>query len=379
MMCVVLCVSQTWTHAGSWEFLLSGLVLTVGSNDGAGSSSSSSKCYSLICKPAASDGLDDGQPFYIGVPGWLALSESNTWGKNYFLARLEPEQQQQQQQQQGQPFVGDSVEQLTQWSAGKLAKGGSNVAVAAAATGTSSGSYASNHGMITLPAAAAAGAAPGSVDYMWLPRGYAVSGGSSGSSAALSSSKSLGSFGMSAAGGSSNHGKVDCGSSSGRLSVVTAATSTIGSSDRGSSELLPKLALSVVSVDTNSIGSNGCSSGRSGAVSSAVGSLVRGLPIPGLVMGPLLGRGSYGRVYRGLLKGRPVAVKVGRSGLWVFPFCCMLWTWGWWCCGSGTVDVMTWGRGLVVQNCEKCTVPLLTTRVLGSMLRVLMQNAATCW
>jgi hypothetical protein len=103
------------------------------------------------------------------------------------------------------------------------------------------------------------------------------------------------------------------------LSAVTAATSTIGSSDRGSSELLPKLARSVVSVDTSSIGSNGCSSGRSGAVASAVGSLGRSLPIPGLVMGPLLGRGSYGRVYRGLLKGRPVAVKVGRSGLWVSP------------------------------------------------------------
>jgi hypothetical protein len=68
---------------------------------------------------------------------------------------------------------------------------------------------------------------------------------------------------------------------------------------------------SVASVATNN---------SSGSVSSHVGALVRGLPIPGLVMGPLLGRGSYGRVYRGLLKGRPVAVKVRRGGF------------GWWGC-----------------------------------------------
>ncbi|WIA42087.1 hypothetical protein OEZ86_009363 [Tetradesmus obliquus] len=38
--------------------------------------------------------------------------------------------------------------------------------------------------------------------------------------------------------------------------------------------------------------------------------VARGLPVPGLAMGPLVGRGSYGRVYRGLLRGQPVAVKI---------------------------------------------------------------------
>lgn len=296
---------QTWTNSGSWEFTLSGLALI--------SSTNSSRCYSLTCKPASADGLDEDQPFYVGVPGWLALSESNTWGKNYFFARLEPEQQQQQQT----AFAGDSVEQLTPMRAGKGAPGGSSgVAAVPTSSGSNAVSSSSNSGgLITLPAAAPA-AAGAPTDYMWFPRGFTCNigsnAGSSGSNAGnsgsnglptaaggspLSSSRSLGSWGMSApvssSISSSERNSLDCGSSA-----------------RNSIELLPKVAPSVVSVATSNSGTSGIVSGSSGALSGCVGSLVRGLPIPGLVMGPLLGRGSYGRVYRGLLKGRPVAVKV---------------------------------------------------------------------
>jgi hypothetical protein len=38
--------------------------------------------------------------------------------------------------------------------------------------------------------------------------------------------------------------------------------------------------------------------------------LVHKSPIPDLVLGPLLGKGGYGKVFRGLHKGQEVAVKV---------------------------------------------------------------------
>ena len=38
-------------------------------------------------------------------------------------------------------------------------------------------------------------------------------------------------------------------------------------------------------------------------------------PFPGLVMGPLLGKGSYGRVYQGIFKGDVAAVKVRHRGM----------------------------------------------------------------
>eukprot|EP00775_Hariotina_reticulata_P005278 gene5278-5513_t len=181
-----------WGTSGAWEFKLTGLTPAASSPPALPLSSMSSEdashmesaaaaaglpVYSLTFRLATADGLDEQQPFYVGVPSWLRLSEDNSWGRNYFFATLECEQapgSKEQQVQPVQPFGGDSAEQLSQLSAELMAAAG------------------------------------------------------------LSSRSS----------------------------------------------------------------------------SSEGGSAAGGLPVPGLVMGPLLGRGSYGKVYRGLLKGQPVAVKI---------------------------------------------------------------------
>lgn len=415
-------LTQTWTNPATWEFTLSGLTLlpphntTTSGSDGCccGSNGGSSgplptvsdnsqqthhqqqqnnnnrPSFSLVCKPAASDGLDDDQPFFVGVPSWLALSESNTWGRNIFFARLEPEQQQVQQQevqlkeesgegevvqqQQGKKegtdqvaavpvFAGDSVEQLTSPHAASAGVGGRGAGVLAAAKaamaaklGLSSSSNAvvsssssSAAGVITLPppgdaAAANSGSSISDVlvgssagtNFTWLPRGVSSSGSHAGSSSnsALSSSRSLGSFQMNggaataAAGAGVNTSSSSNGATSRRISLDASSVTTAGGLHR-----VPESSTASSSVTSSvsnaggrrtSIGSSAgthssaasTSGGKSSApqlsaaASCAGTSIVRGLPLPGLVMGPLIGRGSFGRVYRGLLKGRPVAVKV---------------------------------------------------------------------
>lgn len=235
---------QVWGTSGSWEFQLTGLtpaasappalpLSSMSSGDAsrlesAAAAAAGLPSYSLTFRLATADGLDEQQPFYVGVPSWLKLSEDNSWGRNYFFATLECEQapgSQEQQVQPAQPFGGDSAEQLSQLSA-KL--------MTAAGLSTSSSSEG------------------GSAAGRWAPRDLPLALQTASSSA------------------NSTPG-----------SVASAAS-------RGSSAVA-----------------------AGGSSSAAVGPVVRGLPVPGLVMGPLLGRGSYGKVYRGLLKGHPVAVKVG--------------------------------------------------------------------
>jgi hypothetical protein len=265
-------------------------------------------CYSLSCRLAISDGLDEAQPFYIGVPSWLALSEDNTWGRNFFFAQLELQrsdgalqqlnpaavaadcsasQQQQQPLRVQRPFEGDSVEQLMTVTAEmftQLKLGGAAAGCEAALSSSSNGSSSC-------------------VAPVWLPRGIAR--------LSTDSSSSICSMDPSVV-------------STAALSTPTASSVTNSSSGQTHQQQQQQQQMgSAGSVRSTSSSAAASSVTASGVVGSWV---CRGLPVPGLVMGPLVGRGSYGRVYRGLLRGQPVAVKVSSwsAAELVYANCCSL-------------------------------------------------------
>jgi hypothetical protein len=296
--------------SSSWEFRLSGLLpaadaLAALHNALAGSQQQQQQqlyggaSYSLSCRLAISDGLDDAQPFFIGVPAWLALSEDNTWGRNFFFARLEVQRadgtlqqldfpaagagsagegvrgggsnvmQQQQQLRSQRAFEGDSVEQLMTVTAEMFRQ---QKQAGAASCDGAVGSSNSN-------------ASSCSIAPLWLPRDIArPSTDSSSSSVAGSVPPSI--------------------TSSTASSTPTASSVTSSTPSQAQPQQQLGSAGSVRSTSSSGAASSVTASGVAGSV------VCRGLPVPGLVMGPLVGRGSYGRVYRGLLRGQPVAVKV---------------------------------------------------------------------
>lgn len=300
----------TWgSSAGnsSWEFQLQGLLpaadapaslsrgleVAIEGQDGVTVMGS----YKLTCKLATSDGLDESQPFYLGVPSWLALSENNTWGRNYFFARLEveaadgssvscPAQKQQERLQPQRCFQGDSVAEIMTLAARALVQ-------QAAGSDSGAGSVASSPPESRR--SSLDGFMGGPVTPCWLPRGVSPSLSTdattpstprySNSEASLPSTPPTGALSHAPA-GPFEYPKL----MSSTPDALKTAESGAGSISRASSV---KSAQTVTS---------------SGTLAPVV---QRGLPIPGLLMGPIVGRGSYGKVYRGLWRGRPVAVKVG--------------------------------------------------------------------
>eukprot|EP00879_Flechtneria_rotunda_P004002 GHRR01004243.1.p1 GENE.GHRR01004243.1~~GHRR01004243.1.p1 ORF type:complete len:773 (+),score=221.32 GHRR01004243.1:1592-3910(+) len=292
----------TWNSGGGWEFKLSGLKLAAASvaadaavpesqctNSGAWASeinntvegaAVASVAYSLICRHAISDGLDESQPFFVGVPSWLALSGDNTWGRNYFFARLAIEDEnasnsgQQCRGRIGHQFKDDSAEQLTELVA-KWSRQDSSTLTSPVT------SSADNLSLGELSAANQLSDSASTLTSAWLPRGIFLDSMDSSSVLTVATSTSS------------------------RLS------STGGDGSRHSGSLDgPGSCRSSLEQQSKSLSSANGTGGGGTALADVVPVVTKGLPLLGLVMGPLVGKGSYGRVYRGLLKGQPVAVKI---------------------------------------------------------------------
>lgn len=212
----------------------------------AGSVEMEGRRFSLHFRLCHSDGLDAAQPA-IGIPSFVSLC-SDGFGRSLFFVRIEED-------------PTSSVMHL-------LRKNDLGATAAAAADGA------------PALAKAALGVAMRDDSAGWLPP------------------LAIGDDGAGAPAGGCGGGS-DNGSSSGALSSSLLAAWTPRTSSSGGCIAL-----------ASGSPSSSFSSSLGTVPRSVASSLGGGCPIEGLLLGPLLGKGSYGRVHRGIYKGQPVAVKI---------------------------------------------------------------------
>jgi hypothetical protein len=239
-----------------------------------------------------SDGLDPDQP-PIGIPSFVALCPDN-FGRSLFFVRIEED---------ATSAVVRMLRQPPAPGAGAASKGanGGGGAAGAALTKAALGVAARGDSAGWLPPIAVG--EQGFADRLAGGAGYGLVGCSLDASSESPDSPSLSSSLLWMARSCSNGGGVtgsvtdsvtgNSGPVTGPVTSSAASGSPVGSF---SSRQLPQLS-----------GPNGFASASASRGCIALGS---GCPVAGLLLGPLLGRGSYGRVHRGIFKGQPVAVKV---------------------------------------------------------------------
>jgi hypothetical protein len=222
---------------------------------------------------AYADGLDAEQPFYVGIPAWLRLSQSDSFGRNYFIVRVTEAMDDVDENYliQGPCSVGSSVTPVTS----------SDTATATPATSNGTANGADK--LMMLLDSAGEHAAASAADKNASGRNHlkSLDGGDSGSRSSAGSR-------VGGSGGRNGEGKMQQQQQRRRRQRVSLDDSAQMLQKIQGAPWLPRAGAGVEMTP----------------------------PIVGLVMGPLVGKGGYGRIYRGIYQGLPVAVKVSRR-VWV--------------------------------------------------------------